>query len=473
MRGSDERVGSLFSYVDLEQRVRLDHPLRVIREIANAALKTLSAEFDALYSPVGRESIPPERLVRALLLQAFYSIRSERQLVERIEYDLLFRWFVGLGIDDPVWDATSFTKNRDRLLDGDVAARFLAAVLAHPKVKRLLSSEHFCVDGTLLEAWSSPKSFQPKDGSGNPPGPGRNGERDFHGERRTNDTHASTTDGDARLFRKGRGKEAKLCFMGHALMENRNGLIVGAVATRAWGHAERLAALALIEPHANRPRPITLAADKGYDARDFVEELRGLAVTPHVAQNESGRRSAVDGRTTRHPGYAVSQRIRKRIEEAFGWSKTVAGLRKMRHRGLPKVDWQFTLAMTAYNLVRLPRLLSGPSSGCGLMDFAEHPMIGKWRITAMELWEAEFIDLLGPGHIVFDAEGSGSFAFGAVEASLDCSHGPTSIHFSWHGSDEGDQVHGDGFAELEEKRDHCGGSPLPPHRRISFTANRW
>ena len=268
--------------------------------------------------------------MRALLLQAFYSIRSERQLVERIEYDLLFRWFVGLGIEDAVWDATTFTKNRDRLLEGDMAAQFLAAVLSQDKVKGLLSSEHFSVDGTRLEAWASPKSFRPKDGcpkdgSGKPSAPGRNGERDFRGKRRRNDTHASTTDPDARLFRKGPGKEARLCFIGHALMENRNGLIVGAVTTRASGHAERLAALALIEPHAERPQPITLGADKGYDAGEFVMELRDKAVTPHVAQNTSGRRSAIDGRTTRHPGYAISQRIRKRVEEAFGWAKTVAG----------------------------------------------------------------------------------------------------------------------------------------------------
>ena len=362
MRGNDEICGSLFSYIDLEKRVRADHPLRVIRQIANAALKTLSAEFAKLYSPIGRELIPPERLMRALLLQAFYSIRSERQLVERIDYDLLFRWFVGLGIEDPVWDATTFTKNRDRLLEGEVAVRFLAEVLSQDKVKRLLSSEHFTVDGTLLEAWASLKSFRPKDGSGEPPGAGRNGEQDFHGERRTNDTHVSTTDPEARLYRKGPGKEARLCFMGHALMENRNGLIVGAVTTCASGHAERLAALALIEPHTDRPQPITLGTDKAYDTRDFVMELRDKAVTPHVAQNQSGRRSAIDGRTTRHPGYAVSQRIRKRVEEAFGWAKTVAGLRKMRHRGLPKVDWQFTLAMAAYNLVRLPKLLAQPAA---------------------------------------------------------------------------------------------------------------
>jgi transposase len=357
MRGSDEVVGSLFSYVSLEKRVPVDHPLRVIRGIVNATLADMSAEFDALYPATGRESIPPERLLRALLLQAFYSIRSERQLVERIDFDLLFRWFVGLGIDDPVWDATTFTKNRDRLLAGEIAAKFLATVLAQKEVKALLSTEHFSVDGTLLEAWASTKSFRPKDGSGPPPGAGRNGEQDFHGQKRSNETHASTTDPDARLARKGRGKEAKLCFMGHALMENRNGLIVGAVATRASGHAERLAAVHLIEPHAERPGRVTVGGDKGYDAEDFIVKMRESNVTPHVAQNDNGRRSAIDGRTTRHPGYAVSMCIRKRIEEAFGWAKTVAGLRKARHRGLPKIDWQFTFAMAAYNLIRLPKLI--------------------------------------------------------------------------------------------------------------------
>ena len=358
MRGDDTICGSLFSYIDLEKRIRADHPLRLIRAITNAALRSLSGEFEKLYSPLGRESIPPERLLRALLLQAFYSIRSERQLVERIDHDLLFRWFVGLGIEDPVWDATTFTKNRDRLLEGDTAAQFLAAVLTQEQVKALLSSEHFSVDGTLLEAWASLKSFRPKDGSGEPGDPGRNGERNFRGERRRNDTHLSTTDREARLFRKGPGKEARLCFMGHVLMENRNGLIVGTVTTTASGHAERLAALALVEPYAEAPQPVTLGADKAYDSADFVRELRNRAVTPHVAQNTSGRRSAIDGRTTRHPGYALSQRIRKRVEEAFGWAKTVAGLRKMRHRGLLKVDWQFTLAMAAYDLVRLPKLLA-------------------------------------------------------------------------------------------------------------------
>jgi transposase len=297
MRGNDAVAGSLFSYVDVEKRVRADHPLRVIRGIVNATLSAMSAEFDALYSPVGRESIPPERLLRALLLQAFYTIRSERQLVERIEFDLLFRWFVGLGVDDPVWDATTFTKNRDRLLEGDIANRFLAAVLAQPQVKALLSTEHFSVDGTLLEAWASTKCFRPKDGSSPPADPGRNGEQDFRGQKRRNDTHASTTDPDARLYRKGRGKEAKLCFMGHALMENRNGLIVGAVATRASGHAERLAARHLIEPHAGRAQRVTVGADKAFDTQDCVDDLRESTVSPHVARNDNGRRSAIDRRT--------------------------------------------------------------------------------------------------------------------------------------------------------------------------------
>ncbi len=358
MRGSDAVSGKLFSYVNLEKRVSADHPLRVIREIVNATLAAMSAEFDALYAPFGRGSIPPELLLRALLLQAVYTIRSERQWVERIDFDLLFRWFVGLGVDDPVWDATTFTKNRDRLLAGEIATKFLATVLAQPRVKALLSDEHFSVDGTLLEAWASTKSFRPRDGSGPPPDPGRNGEQDFQGQKRRNETHASTTDPDARLYRKGRGKEAKLCFMGHALMQNRNGLIVGAVATRASGHAERLAAQHLIAPHADQPQRITVGADKAFDTQDFVAEMREINVTPHVAQNDNGRRSAIDGRTTRHPGYALSLRIRKRIEEAFGWAKTVAGLRKARHRGLPKIDWQFVFAMAAYDLVRLPKLVA-------------------------------------------------------------------------------------------------------------------
>ena len=357
MRGSDARSGSLFSYVDLESRVRADHPLRTIRAVVNEALAELSTDFAAIYAAgFGRPSIPPERLLRALLLQAFYGVRSERQMVERLDYDLLFRGFVGRGGDDAVGDQTTFGKNRDRLLAGDVADKFLAAVLAHPRVKRLLSSEHFSVDGTLIEAWASMKSVRPKDGSGDPPAPGRNGERNFHGERRTNDTHASTTDPDARLVRRGPGREARLGFMGHALMENRNGLVVDACLTRVDGHAERVAALHMIEPRADRPRRITLGADKGYDAEDFVSELRSLNVAPHVAART--RRSALDGRTTRHAGYRASQVARKRIEEAFGWAKATAGFRKTRHRGLGRVGWQFTFTMAAYNLIRLPKLLA-------------------------------------------------------------------------------------------------------------------
>ena len=341
MRGEDNRTGELFSYVDLEARVRRDHPLRAIRTIVNEALSALEREFAGLYSPIGRPSIPPEKLLRATLLQAFYSIRSERLLMERLEYDLLFRWFVGIGVDDAAWDHSVFSKNRDRLLEGDIAAKFLAAVLAQPKVKKLLSSDHFSVDGTLIEAWASMKSVKAKDGSGEPPaqGGGRNAEADFHGQKRSNDTHASTTDPDARLYRKGKGKETKLCFIGHGLMENRHGLLVDACLTLADGHAERVAALHMIEPRADRPTAITLGADKAYDAEDFVNELRSMNVTPHVAQNTRGRSSAVDGRTTRHGGYAASQRIRKRIEEAFGWIKTVAGQEKTSFRGRDRVAW--------------------------------------------------------------------------------------------------------------------------------------
>jgi transposase len=367
VRGGDNRTSELFSYVDLEARVRRDHPLRAIREIVNEALVALEPDFAGLYSPIGRPSIPPEKLLRSMLLQAFYSIRSERLLMERLEYDLLFRWFVGIGVDDAAWDHSVFSKNRDRLLEGDIAAKFLAAVLAQPKVKKLLSTDHFSVDGTLIEAWASMKSVKPKDGpdniGGEPPAEGgrRNAEADFHGQKRSNDTHASTTDPDARLYRKGQGKETKLCFIGHGLMENRHGLLVDACLTLADGHAERVAALHMIEPRADRPRAITLGADKAYDAEDFVNELRSMNVTPHVTQNTNGRSSAIDGRTTRHGGYAVSQRIRKRIEEAFGWVKTVAGQDKTRFRGRDRVGWAFTFAAAAYNLVRLPKLLAVPT----------------------------------------------------------------------------------------------------------------
>ena len=359
MRGSDRRTEGLFSYVSCEQRVPADHPLRAILRIADAALAALSGEFRRLYAANGRPSIPPERLLRALLLQAFYSVRSERQLMEQLDYNLLFRWFVGLGVDDPVWDVTVFTKNRDRLLEGEIAAKFLGAVLAQPKVKALLSDEHFSVDGTLIQAWASMKSFRPKDGSGEPPTPGRNGERDFHGEKRTNETHASTTDLEAKLYRKGKGQAAKLGFIGHALMENRHGLIVDSRVSEANGTAERAEAQVMLENVPGR-HPITVAGDKSFDTRGFVEAMRALKVTPHVAQNTTNRRSAIDGRTTRHPGYAVSQRVRKRIEEAFGWIKEVALQRRARHRGRQRVGWQFTLAAAAYNLIRLPKLLAAP-----------------------------------------------------------------------------------------------------------------
>jgi transposase len=356
MRGSDERTGSLFSFVDLEERVPKRHPLRKIRQIVNDALAALDGDFAKLYSSEGRPSIAPEKLLRASLLQAFFSVRSERQLMEQLDYNLMFRWFVGLGIDDPVWDATVFTKNRDRLLDAEVAAKFMAAVLAHREVKPLLSSDHFSVDGTLVEAWASLKSFRAKDGSDEPPSPGRNGERDFHGEKRTNDTHASTTDPDAKLYRKSSNTAAKLSYIGHALAENRHGLIVEADATKATSRAEREAALAMIERHdPGSERRLTLGADKNYDTRGFVAECRRLCVTPHVAAKV--KHSAVDRRTMRHAAYATSQQKRKLIEEAFGWTKTIAGLAKVKVRGLARVRHCFTLAMTAYNLIRMPKLL--------------------------------------------------------------------------------------------------------------------
>src|SRR5436309_449537 len=358
MRGWDARSDALFSYVSCEARVPKDHPLRPIRQIVDEALGALSPEFEQLYARFGRPSIPPERLLRALLLQAFYSVRSERQLMEQLDYNLLFRWFVGLSIDAQVWDETVFTKNRERLIEGDIARKFMAAVLNQRSVKALLSDDHFSVDGTLIEAWASMKSFRPKDGSGEPPAPGRNSERDFHGEKRSNETHASTTDPDARLLRKAAGQASKLCHMGHVLMENRNGLVVDATTTTATGTAEREAAIAMVGDRPDGGR-ITLGGDKAYDTQDFVAEMRRLGVTPHVSQNTKGRRSAIDGRTTRHAGHAISLRIRKRIEEVFGWVKTVGGLRKTRHRGTARVGWMFTFVAAAYNLVRIPKLLAG------------------------------------------------------------------------------------------------------------------
>ena len=358
MRGSDERSGDLFSYVDIEERILPTHPLRAIRELVNEVLAALDREFSELYAESGRPSIAPERLLRALLLQAFYTIRSERQLMEQIDYNLLYRWFVGLGVDEPVWVPTVFTKNRDRLLEADVARKFLVALLNHEKVRKLLSDEHFSVDGTQIQAWASMKSFRAKDGSSDPPDPGRNGEQDFRGEKRSNATHASTTDPEAKLHRKGAGKEAKLSFMGHALMENRNGLVVETAVTEANGMAEREAAQEMIVRHSPGARRLTLGADKGYDARAFVADLRDLNVTPHIAQNLAGRRSAIDCRTTRHPGYAVSQQKRKRIEEPFGWGKTIGGLGRPMLRGARRLAFKFTLTMAGYNLIRIPKLLA-------------------------------------------------------------------------------------------------------------------
>ncbi len=364
MRGTDDQSAAMFSYVSCEARVPADHPLRAIRMIVDEALEVLSPEFERLYAKVGRPSIPPEKLLRALLLQAFYSVRSERQLMEQLDYNLLFRWFVGLAMDAPIWDVTVFTKNRERLLEGDVAAKFMAAVLAQPRVKRLLSDDHFSVDGTLIEAWASMKSFRPKDGSDEPPGPGRNAERNFHGQKRSNETHESTTDPEAKLYRKSDGQPAKLCYMGHVLMENRNALLVKARLGEASGTAERTQALALIDGHRPGMRRVTLGADKAYDVTDFIAALRERNVTPHIAidghltKTGKRRKTAIDTRTTRHAGYAISQVIRKRIEEPFGWIKTVAVLRKTRHRGAARVAWMFTLAAAAYNLVRIPKLLA-------------------------------------------------------------------------------------------------------------------
>ena len=360
MRGADLHQGGMFSYVSLEERVPKSHPLRRMREMVDTALAELSADFEALYSKVGRPSIPPEKLLRALLLQVLYTVRSERMLMEQLDYNLLFRWFVGLGMDDPVWVPTVFTKNRDRLLEGEIAAAFFERVLAQARKNHLLSDEHFTVDGTLIEAWASQKSFRHQDEpptDGPPTDDPGNPTVNFRGEKRSNATHQSTTDPQARLYRKSQGHEARLAYLGHALMENRNGLVVDTRVTRATGRAERETALAMLEAVPGSRR-LTLGADKGYDTKDFVASVRGLGVTPHVAQNTSGRASAVDTRTTRHPGYAISQRTRKRVEEIFGWMKTVGLMRKTRHKGVDRVGWTFTFTAAAYNLVRMRNLLA-------------------------------------------------------------------------------------------------------------------
>jgi transposase len=355
MRGTDDRSDFLFSYVSPEHRVPADHPLRPIRTMTDAALERLTARFETMYSEMGRPSIPPEQLLRALLLQHLYSIRSERLLIEQLDYNLLFRWFVGLGMDETIWDHSTFSKNRDRLLAGDVATAFFEAVLTEARAHRLLSDEHFTVDGTLLEAWASHKSFRPKDGDREPPDDPGNPTVNFRGERRKNDTHQSTTDPDARLYKKGVGRPAQLAYLGNVLMENRSGLVVTTRVTPADGYGERDAALMMV---ADVPGGrVTLGGDKGYDYPAFVAELRRMGVTAHVAQNLTNRRSAIDARTTRHRGYAISQRRRKRVEEAFGWMKTIGLLRKLRHRGGPKVDWIFRFAAAAYNLIRIRNLV--------------------------------------------------------------------------------------------------------------------
>ena len=362
MRGADERSDFLFSYVSPEQRVPADHPLRVIRRLVDEALARLSPQFERLYSNMGRPSIPPEQLLRALVLQALYTVRSERLLIEQLDYNLLFRWFVGLGMDEPMWDHSVFSKNRDRLLEGDIARVFFASILDDARTAQLLSDAHFTVDGTLLEAWASQKSVRRVAPRGTPPDDPGNPTVDFRGERRTNDTHRSTTDPDARLAKRAPGQSARLAYAGHLCMDNRHGLVVDTMVTPASGLAEVDAALLMAERLPTGR--LTIGADTWYDQRRFVSELRHMGITPHVAQFPSGhprRHSAIDRRTTRHPGYAVSQRTRKRIEEVFGWMKTIGLLRKLRHRGGARVDWMFTFTAAVYNLVRMRSLLAAPA----------------------------------------------------------------------------------------------------------------
>ncbi len=357
MRGADEQQERMFSYISTEKRVPQDHPLRSIRKVVDTILKDMSTLFERLYAKTGRPSIAAEKLLRALLLQMLYSVRSERLLMEQLDYNLLFRWFVGLNIDDPVWDATVFSKNRDRLLEGDIAREFFKRVLAHARKHRLLSDEHFTVDGTLIEAWASMKSFKAKElDTDNPPDDPGNPTVDFKGEKRSNQTHQSITDPEARLYKKGAGHESKMCYLGHVCMENRNGLVVNAQVTKATGTAEREAATDMLGEMRCKKRR-TVAGDKAYDTKDFVKQLRSMQVTPHVAQNTRRRgSSAIDDRTTRHAGYAISQRKRKRVEEIFGWMKTVGMLRKTKHRGKDRVGWMFTFGAAIYNLVRMRKL---------------------------------------------------------------------------------------------------------------------
>ena len=358
MRGDDRQQGAMWSYISPEQRVPADHPLREIREMVNAVLKDMSRTFSRIYAKEGRPSIPPEHLLRALLLQVLYSVRSERMLMEQLDYNLLFRWFVGLNMDDPVWSPTTFSKNRERLIDAAIADKFFERVLVLAREAGFLSNEHFTVDGTLIEAWAGHKSFKPKDSSGDDPNSGGNADVDFRGQKRSNDTHASTTDPDARLYRKSHGTESKLCFAGHVLMDNRHGLAVDSRLTTATSRSEREAALEMAAGVQDRSG-VTLGADKGYDTRGFVDDLRSLKITPHVAAKV--KHSAIDGRTTRHAGYATSQKKRKRVEEIFGWLKTIALLRKTRHRGNERVGWMLRFSLAVYNLVRILNLAWGPA----------------------------------------------------------------------------------------------------------------
>jgi transposase len=366
MRGEDQQQHELFGYGTLEERIPQDHPLRPIRAMVDEALKALDGRFGEIYPEEGRKSIPPERLLRALLLQMLYSIRSERMLMEQMEYNLLYRWFVGLSMNEEVWHPTVFTKNRDRLLEGEIAEEFFQIVLRQARRKKLLSNEHFTVDGTLIEAWAGQKSFQLKDDDDilkppPPPDPGSNPTIDYRKQKRSNDTHQSKTDPLARLYKKAKGAEAKLAYLGHIITENRNGLVVNTRVTLATGTAERDAAIEMTKEIPGGSKRVTLGADRGYDTADFVEQMKEFRVTPHVAQNNTNRRSAIDARTTSQPGYAISQRKRKRVEEVFGWMKTVALQRKTRFRGPDKVGWMFTFAAAAYNLVRMRNLMAQPA----------------------------------------------------------------------------------------------------------------
>jgi transposase len=361
MRGSDEQQEWMFSYISADKRVPKTHPLRAIRTMVDVILKDLSPLFESLYAKTGRPSIAPEKLLRALLLQVLYSVRSERLLMEQLDYNLLFRWFVGLSMDDEIWDATVFSKNRDRLLEGNVARAFFERVLIHAREQRLLSDEHFTVDGTLIEAWAGQKSFKKRgSSSGSSTDDPGNPTVDFRGETRTNDTHQSTTDPEARLYKKTAGQESKLCYLGHVMMENRNGLVVNARVTKATGTAEREAAVDMLGELPAKRR-VTVGGDKAYDTKEFVRQVRALAVTPHVAQSTRNRASAIDDRTTRHAGYPISQKKRKRVEEIFGWMKTVGMLRKTRHRGTDRVGWMFTFGVAAYNLIRMRNLMEAPA----------------------------------------------------------------------------------------------------------------